>query len=413
MKTNSLTHIVPALPPQIDGVGDYALNLARQLRDQYGIGSRFIVCDPDWEGPPRRDDFIVRRLRLRNEAGIWSLLAAKKESSVVLLHYVGYGYQKRGVPMWLYRGIRSWLAEKDGSHADRKQVSTVFHELWASSRRPWKSEFYLGRVQKWLVERLHRLSEISVTSTRRMQGMLDGIQPHKTLWLPIPSNVPMVDNPSFRPRRSSQLRVVIFGQHWSRSATVRAHANLLRTLEKRNLLGRAMLIGKGLTPGGPPTDDLAFLQKCISRERIVVLGELKPEEVSQSLGRADVFLSPYRGELACKSGAFMAALAAGCPAVLRDGANAAPLHESEHFIASDDTEGSVQRFERIAREGHLERIARAGRDWYERYADWKVIAQQYQQAFESNARPKVIGASVGVAKKWTTPAIESGPSIGF
>ncbi|MBC8096448.1 MAG: glycosyltransferase [Akkermansiaceae bacterium] len=383
MNPETITHIVPALPPQIDGVGDYALHLARRLRSDHGINSRFIVCDPDWNGPSRLEDFVVRRLRLRNEAGIWSLLAAVKENPAVLLHYVGYGYHKRGVPIWLYRGIHSWLAEQNGN---RKQFSTVFHELWASSSKPWKSEFYLRLVQKWIVEGLHRRSELSITSTRRMQTLLEGIQPHKTMWLPIPSNVPMVERPQFGNGRTARLRVAIFGQYWSRSATVKAHANLLRALDQKKLLGSAMLIGKGLAVNGAMTEDLALLRKCVAPDRIKIVGELSPENISHSLNGADLFLSPYRGELACKSGAFMAALATGCPAVLRDGENAAPLREGEHFLASDDTPSSVERFERAVAEGQLERIARAGRLWYERHADWKVIAQNYQEALASPHR---------------------------
>src|SRR5271168_328683 len=133
--SKTLTHIVPALAPQLDGVGDYALNLALHLRQSHGIQSRFIVCDPQWDGPSRVEDFAVRRLRIRNEAGVWSLLAQVKERhSAVLLHYAGFGYHKLGVPLWLYLGIKSWLAERAGGPAGgSKQFSTVFHELWSWS----------------------------------------------------------------------------------------------------------------------------------------------------------------------------------------------------------------------------------------------------------------------------------------
>src|SRR5271170_715631 len=117
--SKTITHIVPALAPQLDGVGDYALNLALHLRQSHGVESRFIVCDPQWDGPSRVEDFAVRRLRLRNEAGIWSLLASPKEQHPdVLLHYAGHGYDKRGVPLWLYLGIKSWLAESGCGSAD-------------------------------------------------------------------------------------------------------------------------------------------------------------------------------------------------------------------------------------------------------------------------------------------------------
>jgi hypothetical protein len=187
-------------------------------------------------------------------------------------------------------------------------------------------------------------------------------------------------------------------------------------LDKKNLLASAMLLGQGLNATRPLRDDVDLLQKCVSRERIEILGELSPEAISISFGRADLFLSHHGGELACKSGAFMAALAARCPAVLRDGENATPLQESEHFIASDDSQPSVKRFEQIAADGHLDRIATAGRLWYEQNADWKVIARKYQEAicqeaFRSRAGAKLARTPTGLVNAWTPPSICSNPSI--
>src|SRR5271155_6236900 len=100
MNTFTCIHIVPALSPQLEDVGDYALNLALHLQRLHGIQSRFIVCDPEWNGPSRLEGFQVRRLRIRSEAGIWGLLAsAKEKDGAVLLHYTGYGYDKLNAPL--------------------------------------------------------------------------------------------------------------------------------------------------------------------------------------------------------------------------------------------------------------------------------------------------------------------------
>jgi hypothetical protein len=411
MSRITLTHIVPAFAPQMDGIGDYALNLAQHLRQAHGIESRFIVCDPQWDGPSRVEEFGVRRLRIRTEAGIWSLLTSTKEqSAAVLLHYAGVGYHKLGVPLWLYLGIKSWLTEGANRHAGGiKQFSTVFHELWSSSEMPWEKDFYLGGLQRRLVQGFHHLSKLSVAGTRRMQALLEDLEPRKTLWLPMPSNMPSCERPKTGSHRPGPLRVAIFGQNSSRVASVRAHANLLGALQKKNLLGSAMLIGKGLKATGPATADLDLLQMCVGRERIEVMGELSPKEVAVSLGRADLFLSHHGGEQACKSGAFMAALAAGCTGVLRDGQNAVPLHESEHFIASDDSPASVERLERMRAQGEWHRIAAAGRLWYERHADWKVIAREYQEAmFQEGDRCEASAGSTQAApepvKAWTSRA---------
>ena len=72
--------IVPKTPGGHDGVGDYALNLAKTLLADYGLTTVFV--------------------------------AGKETSSIkdgydhVILHYVNYGYQKRGVPFRLLSILR-------------------------------------------------------------------------------------------------------------------------------------------------------------------------------------------------------------------------------------------------------------------------------------------------------------------
>jgi hypothetical protein len=196
MKTNLLTHVVPTLPPKTGDAGGYALDLARQLRDQYGINSQFILCNPNWDGPARIEDFVVRRLRFPNEAGLWGLLASIKDKPTVLLHYDAYGYHKHGLPIWLYQGINSWLSERDRkSGQSDKQFSTVFHDLCELSAKPWPGKFYLKMLQKRLVERLHRRSQTSITSSHRLQTLLDAMEPLKTLLLPVPARLPIIDRP--------------------------------------------------------------------------------------------------------------------------------------------------------------------------------------------------------------------------
>lgn len=382
METNTCIHIVPALPPLMDEVGSYALKLAFHLQQSHGLQSRFIVCDPQWNGPSRLEGFGVRRLRLRTEAGIWGLLAsAKEKESIVLLHYDGYGYDKMGVPRWLYRGIRSWIEEQTGRlGAGQKRFCTMFHELWEPCARPWKTDFYLRRIQKSLIKGFHLESKFSVTSTHRMHQMLEGFESRKTLWLPVPSNVPVTDRNNGGSPRNGSLRAVILGTPQARCATVKAHANLLRTLAGKGRLASAMLLGTGNGTTGGMTEDVSLLRQCVSPERVEVVDRLNPLDISRHLAGADIFLSHFSGEMACKSSAFMAALAVRCPAVLRDGENTEPLRESEHFIASDDSHASVRRFEQIIAEGRLDQIAAAGRLWYDKYADWSVIAGKYQQA---------------------------------
>ncbi len=385
MNLKTVIHIVPSVPSPSDDIGQYAMNLAFHLRQSHGIESQFIVCDPNFDGPSRLDGFVIRRLRLQNEASIWSSLSLLKDQlAIVLLHYSGNAYHKRGFPFWLYRGIDSWLAERTSESIDRKsKFSAIFHDLWVSSDRPWTMEFYRQKAQHWLIRRLHGCSQISVASTRRMQSELEVIEPNKTFWLPTPSNWPAIYRGERKGERARKLRVAIFRHKGSCSPAVRSHHNLLRTLEKKDLLAGVSLLGRALNTSKTAGQDLAFLNGCVSPERVEMQDDLSPADVSGVLGRADFLLSHHLGEAACKSSVIMGALAGHCPVVLRDGRNATPLRENEHFIASDDTPPSIERFQRICADGELDRIASAARLWYERNADWTVISEKYLEVFSS------------------------------
>jgi hypothetical protein len=115
------------------------------------------------------------------------LLAAIKEPRpAVLLHYCAYGYHRQGLPLWLYQGIHSWLGEGGGGGAGRqRQFSTVFYETMATAAKPWKKEFCLQFPQKWLVQEIHRRGRLAITHCEHLQAFLDGIEPDKTLRLPV------------------------------------------------------------------------------------------------------------------------------------------------------------------------------------------------------------------------------------
>ena len=164
MKLTCLTHVVPTLSAEAHGADAYPLELARQLREHCDINSQFILCDPNWNGPAQIEGFAVRWLRFPNEARLWGMLASRKNPGAVMLHYDGHGYDKQGVPTWLYHGIKSWLADQGSEpRPGAKQFFTVFHDLWKSEPKPWRGRFYLQMMRKRLVTRLHRLSKASIT----------------------------------------------------------------------------------------------------------------------------------------------------------------------------------------------------------------------------------------------------------
>src|SRR3981081_3350476 len=94
IRHDRVLQIVPHLPGTFDGVGDYALNLAHALSADHGISTRFLVAGRT--SATSKDGFPVT-------SGLNANLCAElaRDHEHVILHYVNYGYQARGVPFLL------------------------------------------------------------------------------------------------------------------------------------------------------------------------------------------------------------------------------------------------------------------------------------------------------------------------
>jgi len=91
-----MRQIVPRLPPAIDGVGDYALSLARQLRLDYGLDTHFTIGYPTWPQTEQVEGFQTAKLTTCSTEALLNQLDPKYPVS---LHYVGYSYAKKGCPI--------------------------------------------------------------------------------------------------------------------------------------------------------------------------------------------------------------------------------------------------------------------------------------------------------------------------
>src|SRR3954465_11495348 len=97
--SNTVLQIVPQAPGTLDGVGDYALNLAKALAENHGITTTFLVAGKT--SIQASEGFAV----LSGLSGDFTAKLAQKHEHVIL-HYVNYGYQPRGVPLDLRSFVR-------------------------------------------------------------------------------------------------------------------------------------------------------------------------------------------------------------------------------------------------------------------------------------------------------------------
>jgi len=165
--------IVPRVPGGIDGVGDYALTLAAKLRDKFQCATVFAT--PDASRATNVRGFDVRPFdTVRDEV---------RQFDHILLHYVNYGYQKRGIPFGLLSILHRLRRQS------RCKLVTVFHELYASGP-PWRSEFWLQPLQVYLAKSIARLSDECIVSSENFLRELQRLVPNAPAHLhPVPSGL--------------------------------------------------------------------------------------------------------------------------------------------------------------------------------------------------------------------------------
>lgn len=287
----SVISIVTRLPPAIDGVGDYALNLARQLRQDFQIQTHFIVCDPIWNGAAEIEGFSVSKISDRSLNALLDLLSTNRSSSI-LLHYVGYGYAQRGCPVWLVDGL-----QRCKSLFPKRSLVTMFHEISASGP-PWTSAFWLSSLQRSLAARLAQMGDRCVTSKKLYAEIIIDISKGKhnqVLFLPVFSSIGEPDTfPLDLSKR--QPRLVIFG---GISKRARVYRNCQKTL---NYVCQKLNIQE-ISDVGVPT---GITPSSIGKVPIVEVGEQPAQKVSKILKHSLAGFSDYNPDYLAKSSIFAA-----------------------------------------------------------------------------------------------------------
>jgi hypothetical protein len=290
-----MVSIVPRLPPAIDGLGDYAFLLARQLRQDFGIHTQFVVGDPAWIGPSELEGFPVSQVSDRSSNALQKLLA-NHQSSTLVLHYVGYGYAKRGCPSWLIDGIQAW---KKATHSS--SLITIFHEVYAAGRPPWTSAFWLFPWQKQLAFRLVQLGNAMLTSKQHYADILQSLGNFNSPIpvLPIFSNIGEPENPLLLDKRAKKL--VVFGGSANRNQVYQQASTILRDVCQLLHIEEIIDIGPRI----------ASLPQAVADIPLLEMGQLAASEISQILLQSSVGFLDYNPDYLAKSGIFAAYCAHG------------------------------------------------------------------------------------------------------
>ncbi len=293
---------------------------------------------------------------IRNQPGGTKLLFEKRTakgtplSGHCLLHLSGYGYAKRGAPLWL-------LNKLEADRANIKTLGVYFHELYALGPL-WSSAFWLSPVQRLIARRIAELSDFWMTNREDSAQWLCRFaadKPHAVL--PVFSNVG--EMPAYSSKRAP--KIVVFGGAALRAATYRAAGEKLFEWVRTQ--------GFELHDIGPVMNEPAITD-TLTRAGATVHGRLEVEEASLILSEASFGVVKYPVGAAAKSGVLAAYCAHGvCPILISESyATSDGLVADKHYLAGMP---AVRVNEEMA-----EGIGNAAWEWYQPHGTGAHVTTQ-------------------------------------
>jgi hypothetical protein len=315
-----VVQIVPRRNSAPCGVGDYAARLAAGLKADFGVETTFIAGTPVECGPPLDDGSPTLCVARRSSSALVDCLERVRSEygeTPVILHVSGYGYAKRGAPVWLAEGVRRWRAKKPSG-----RWLGVFHELYATGPIT-NSSFWLGPLQKRTARRLWHSVDVGLTPTGRYSDELLRWRPDARnclIEMAVPSTVgEPVEVP---PLDARPQKAVVFGRPGIEAEVYGRHRTDL--VDAIAALGIIEIVDIGIREAPPPVS--------VAGARVRPLGRLTAEQVcSEFLDCRYGFLSYDPARLG-KSTIFSGYAAHGVVPVCL-GSNARP---DSNLIAGED-----------------------------------------------------------------------------
>jgi hypothetical protein len=286
--------------------------------------------------------------------------------NLVLVQYVphAYGYKAMNLPFCL------WL---NGLRRTHRRITVMFHEVSMPFRRGQPLSHRLRAIvtspMAMLVARAASAIFVSIPAWKdRLTGF--GVRKPMT-WLPVPSNIPVVDDhAAITALRLSLGSALIIGHFGSCAKGIgdtvtRALVPLLTAVPAASF----MMIGR---------DGMALSQSIAGtyphlKGRIHAAGGQPDREISIALSACDLMIQPYEDGVSSRRGSMMAALAHQRAVVTTTGESTEPIW-SEAAAAAMAPNGDSDALREAARrlstdQAERKRIASAGKRLYdERFA---------------------------------------------
>lgn len=371
----SLCLIAAALPPKLDGIGDYSASLAAELAHTHRVsiltGQYKAVAIPDVEIEPAftvREPGSVRRIP--------AILQARRPDWV-LLQYNPFSFGRWGLNLYLPRVM----------HLIRRVSPTtrfalMVHEPFVP-RIHWKFAV-MSIWQRYQLRRLGQAADIIFFSIDRWVQEFSPWFPTKTVvHLPVGSSMPCV--PIGRAEARCRLGIdddtIVLGLFGTLHAArleymIRDAADAVRDSGKSPLI---LYMG--------PHGDV--MREMMAGHALIADGPLPPDEISRRFAAIDCYLAPFIDGVSTRRTSMMTALQHSVPVAGTSGHLTDALlqtHNGTALLLTDksDREGFARQVVRLAEDAQLRSsLGSRGHILFQEQFSWERIAGRLLEHLES------------------------------
>lgn len=308
--------IAAALPPQLDGIGDYTACLAAEMAHTADVTVLTGAVSPT-PIPGARVETAFSADVPMSVRGVLPFVAAGKPDWV-LLQYNPFSYGRWGLNLHLPEAMRGLRRVSPAT-----RLAVMVHEPFVPLTTP--QFVVMSTWQRWQLWRLGQSADIVFFSIEAWQRRFARWFLGKPMvHLPVGSNVPRV--PITRQEARARLGIAdetvvlgLFGNAGSGRMLDRAK-DALAALQAAGVPAQLLYVG-------PHSDAICA---SIGSAEIISGGPFPAEEVSRRLSAMDIYLAAYVDGVSTRRGAFMAALQHGLATVATIGpATGASIKEQD------------------------------------------------------------------------------------
>ena len=375
-------HIISAaLPPRLDGIGDYTAQMAAALAPAADVTVLTGIPGPD----PIPGVRVLAAFDAGDPRSVWKLQArvAADPPDWVLLQYNPFCYGRWGLNLHLPRVLARLRRTLPAT-----RLAVMVHEPFVPlSSLPFAAMSLWQRPQLWSLGRAADQLFFSIDPWAKRFARWFPRTPVQHL--PVGSNIPRVplSRSEARARLGLPADAVVLGLfgtlHVSRMLDRVRGA--LAALDAAGIPARLLYVG-------PDGDALAAALAGwgLDADTLLAGGPFPAAEVSRRLAAMDIYLAAYSDGVSTRRGAFLAALQHGLAAVGTRGPLTDALLEREAghaFLLADaaDPAAFTEAVLRLAEDAAArERLGHAAAQLYAQEFTWEIIALKLLQALQQS-----------------------------